>query len=266
MLPLVERAQPQDLRVADAHFGTTHVMVGWRDRRAFFVVREQAGWRCRASGKLRSVGRVARGAVWEQDRIVDETPRGTPRRFRRIVRNRDQPTEAGETEISLVRNLPRRGSGLRIAALDRERWTMEGHFRFRKNCLKGEVESLGQPRAAWFAMGRAWVAGHALAGVKPAVGAAQGPEELDTLSGSSLAADLGGNLRAIDAVLSQGCGTRLRKQPAEPFGSWCVPVARAIRTRAFDRHPRGPKNPQVKRPSGKDRPHYSTYRLLRGKE
>lgn len=266
VMPLVERAQPKDLCVADAHFCTTNVLFGLHDRRAYFVVREHAQLRCRAQGKLRYVGRVATGAVWEQDLIVEETTRGTRRRFRRIVLKLDQATEEGETEITLVSNLPRSVSGLRIAELYRERWTIEGHFSFLKNCLKGEIESLGQPRAALFAMCMALVAGNALALVRQAIGAAHGEEELEKLSGYYLADELGGNLRAIEALLSQACWKLLLKQPAEQFWSWCVTVASAIRTRAFYRHPRGPKKPKVKRQSGKTRPHYSTYRLLHGKE
>jgi hypothetical protein len=259
---VIQRTKARDLRVADRHYCTTNLMFGVADRRAFFVVREHQKLRCRALQKARYVGRVATGKVWEQPLEVEDTETGACRRFRRIILRLDTPTREGETEIRLVTNLPARVDALRIAILYRQRWTLERHFDFLKNCLSGEIEGLGQPRAALFVMCMALVAGNAVAAVKQALHSAHGQEEFEQLSGHYLADEIAGNYRAIDKLIEQATWDHWAGQPVAGFWKWCVHLAGKVCTAALHTHPRGPKNKtRPKRLSGKRRPHYSTYRL-----
>ena len=86
--------------------------------------------------------------------------------------------------------LPPSICALRVVELYRERWTLERHFDFLKNCLHGEIESLGKPHASLFMMCMALVAGNALAVVRQAIRTIHGQTELDTLSGYYLADEL----------------------------------------------------------------------------
>jgi Transposase DDE domain len=258
------RAQPTDLFVADRFYCTIRLLRAILDRRARFVIRQHQQLRWHAVHAARRLGRVVTGAVWEQPVVVEDPKTGRRQRFRRLILKLDTPTREGETEICLLTNLRSRVCGLRIVELYRDRWTIERQFSVLKTCLHGEVVSLGQPRAALFAMCLAMVAGNALAVVKQAVRAAHGEEEFAKLSGFYLADELAGNLRAIEALLERSSWEGLLLGTAAQFWAWAVSIAARIRTRALYRHPRGPKNPQVKRQSGKDRHHYSTYRLLNG--
>ena len=87
-------------------------------------------------------------------------------------------------------------------------------------------------------------------------------EELDRLSGYYLAAELAQNQHAVEVLVDAAEWCRLQRLPAPTFWQWARQVAQHIRTRAFHKHPRGPKRPRVQRATGKQRHHYSTYRLL----
>jgi hypothetical protein len=249
------------LFVADRHFCTTEILFTVMDRRARFVIRQHESLRWRPLGEPRAVGRAATGAVREQPVEVEDTETGECRRMRRIVLELDTPTEEGETEVVLLSNL--RGAGApRICGLYRDRWAIERHFALVKAVLHGEIEGLGRPRAALFALGMALVAANALAVVKQAVRVAHGEAEFEKLSGYYLADEVAGNYRAVDVLVAEAEWLALGAEPAVGFWGWCRGVASRIRTRGLHKHPRGPRKPQPPRASGKDRHHYSTHRLL----
>ena len=199
--PILARATPGDLFVADRHFCTTEILFTIMDRGAWFVIRQHEHLRWRPLKEARAVGRVATGAVWEQPIEVEDTDTGERRRMRRIILKLDTPTDEGDTEIVLLSNL--RGiSALRICELYRDRWTIERHFSLLKVVLHGEIEGLGLPGAAPFAMGMAMVAANALNVVKHALRVTHGAEEFEKLSGYYLADEVAGNYRAVDKLVA----------------------------------------------------------------
>ena len=263
--PILAAARPMDLLVADRHYCTTDILFEVMDRRAFFVVRQHTNLRWRPLKEAERIGRVATGEVWEQPIEVEETEQGQCRRLRRIILKLDQPTEEGDWEIALVSNL--RGiSALRICELYRDRWTIERHFALVKTVLHGEIAGLGRPRAALFVMCMALVAGNALNVVQQALRVEHGQEEFEKLSGYYMADEVAGNYRAVDRLVAAAQWRALGAASAESFWAWSREVAARVRTRGLHKHPRGPKKPQPPRASGKDRHHYSTYRLLQGQE
>jgi hypothetical protein len=259
---ILAAAVPNNLFVADRHFCTTEILFSIMDRRAFFVIRQHENLRWRPLNEASPVGRAPTGEVWEQPIEVEDTDSGECRRMRRIILKLDSPTDEGDTEIVLLSNLERI-SALRICALYRDRWTIERHFALVKTVLHGEIEGLGRPRAALFAMGMALVAANALAVVKQALRVTHGEEEFEKLSGYYMADEVSGNYRAVDVLVAEAEWMALGAAPAESFGDWCRGVASRVRTRGLHKHSRGPKKPQPPRASGKDRHHYSTYRLLK---
>jgi hypothetical protein len=258
---IVMAAVVNNLFVADRHFSTTEILFGIMDRRAFFVIRQHESLRWRPLKEACVVGRVATGEVWEQPIVVEETDTGACRRMRRIILKLDTPTDEGDAEIVLLSNLER-VSALRICDLYRDRWTIERHFALVKTVLHGEIEGLGHPRAALFAMGMALVAANALSVVKHALRVTHGQEEFEKLSGYYMADEVAGNYRAVDVLVGETEWEALTSMPAEEFWEWSRAVGSRVRTRALHKHPRGPKKPQPPRSSGKERHHYSTYRLI----
>jgi hypothetical protein len=79
--------------------------------------------------------------------------------LRRITRELDQPTRDGDREIQILTDLPEEvADAVRIADLDRPRWTLETAFQEIAATLNGEIDALGYPRAALFTLGVALVA------------------------------------------------------------------------------------------------------------
>lgn len=260
---LYERAEPNDLLVCDRHFSTTQAFLQLRQRKAFLLVREHIPQLIlRPLGRIKKVGRVETGVVFEQAVELTDGCTGEMIRVRRVVIKLDQPTENGDTEIRLLTNLPIRVKALKIARLYRQRWSIELHFDLLKNHFQGEIVSLGQPCAAIFALCLSMVAANALAVVQRALALTQGKDVTDGLSGYYLADEIAGNYRAVDVLVQPTEWDQLVSRSAKSFWSWCLRMATQIRPAAFAAHPRGPKRPLPKRTSGKQRHHYSTHRLL----
>jgi IS4 transposase len=250
------------LFVADRHFCTTEILFGIMDRRARFLIREHSNnLRWYPLAEAQEVGRVETGTVWEQRIEAEDTQSGQRRRMRRIVLVLDEPTEDGETEVVLLSNLER-VCALRICTLYRKRWTIERHFALVKMVLRGEIEGLGRPRAALFAMALALVAANALVVVGQVLRTTHGAEEFERLSSYYLADEVVGNYRAVDKLIAVAAWSEVESLPPSAFWEWCRAVGSRVKTAGFHKHPRGPKRPQAPRASGKDRHHYSTYRLL----
>jgi hypothetical protein len=258
-------AGADQLFVADRHFCTTDILFQIMDRRAAFVIRQHPSLRWSPRRAARAIGRVATGAVWEHAIEVEDTTSGERRPMRRIILELDTPTDEGDTEILLLSNLEGIGAA-RLCELYRDRWRIERHFALVKTVLHGEIEGLGRPRAALFAMGLALVAANALAVVSQALRVTHGEAEFEKLSGYYLADEVAGNYRAVEVLVAEAEWRALGATPAEAFWTWCRGVASRVRTRGLHKHPRGPKVPQRPRASGKDRHHYSTYRLLNGED
>jgi hypothetical protein len=259
---IFDRAQPKDLYVCDRFYCTTELLFRLCDSQAFFVIRQFDRLRWRVLKDLGPRGRVETGAVSEQWVEVEDPETGSCRRMRWITLTLDTPTREGETAIRLLTNL-RGMSALKICDLYRKRWTIEGHFSFLKNELHGEIESLGRPRAALFALCLAMAAGNALAVVKRALTETHGAAVWDRLSGYYLADELATNSRAVVSLVGAAGLSRLAGMPAASFWRWCREVASRVEVAVLEKtKPRGPKRPQPKRQSGKGKPHYSTHRLL----
>jgi hypothetical protein len=261
---ILSEAKPNDLFVDDRFYCTTKCFTPVINRGAYFLVREHdAHLRILVEGKRKRGGKIETGGVWEQDVEVQDTKTGQTWKFRRIIIRLNVPTREGATEIRLLTNLPDRVEARAIAELYRRRWTLERHFDFLKNCLHAEIEGLGKPRAAIFAMCMTLVTANALAAIKQALRIRHGEEEFEKLSGYYLADEVAGNYRAIDILIPEATWERLSQMPAKSFWKWSLTVASGVRTAAFHKHPRGPKyKPKPNRTSGKRRHHYATHRLL----
>ena len=64
---------------------------------------------------------------------------------RRMTAELDTPTRDGEAEVHVLTNLP---AGAAVAELHRRRSSVKGAFGELATCLHGEIDILGDPRAA----------------------------------------------------------------------------------------------------------------------
>jgi len=92
--PLLGRARPEELWIADRHFCTRAVLRGLEDARACFIVREYANHsHLIKQGEWQDRGRTETGTIREEEVAVADAQ--AP--WQRIELALDQPTEDGNT-------------------------------------------------------------------------------------------------------------------------------------------------------------------------
>ena len=260
--------RPRDLWIEDRNFCTTGFVFGVARRQACFVVRQHAGnlpWQF--VGKRRSCGRIDTGRVFEQTiRVAHED--GEILFLRRITVVLDRPTRDGDTEIHILTNLPARDARAKaIAELYRKRWTIETAFAELEATLRGEVETLGYPKAALFAFCIALVSYNLLSVVKAALRSVHGAKVVtEGVSGYYLADEVAGTYRGMMiAIPEDEWGVFHDLSPVE-LGQVLQDLARNVRLSEFRKQPRGPKKPQPKRRIEGQQNHVSTAKLLKVRE
>ena len=197
-------------------------------------------------GKVRLCDRV-RKCIWE---------------LRRIHVQLETPTQSGEKDLWLLTNLPPDCLGAEIAALYRRRWQVERHFHFIKRELHGQMPSLGEPRAAIFALCVSLAAGNLLAFVKHFQFQKKPNAKQPALSGYYLALEISRSYAAIEALTKPRDWRAVAELSSRAFLTWAIQLAAYIPWSRYVTHPRGPKQRPPPRLSGKHRHHFSTYRLL----
>lgn len=255
--------QAGELWIQDRNFCPRDFGCGLQARGAFDLTREHQGLAWEAVTPLRACGSIETGEVAAQW-IELRDAHGQPRRFRRIVVALKQPTRDGDHVLVLITNLPRsRVKAKRGAELYRRRWTIATAFQDLEGHRHSEINPLGYPQAALFGFCLALVAYNTLAVVWAALRSVHGEATIEQhFSGYDLAQEI--------AEVSRG------RQIAIPAEDWQLFVtftlsqtvavlqdlARRVRLRAFQKHPRGPKKPRPNRPWDPHQPHVSTAKLL----
>jgi hypothetical protein len=255
-----------DLLIADRNFCTTNFLFGLVRRGASFLIRQHAStlWGKELLGKRRRVGRGERGVVYEQTMRITDPLTGEQLLVRRITIVLDRPTEDGDREIHLLTTLSKRFGAVRIAAAYLERWRIENAFQEIEQALRGEINTLGYPKAALLAFGIALVIYNVLAVVKGALQLQHGEAAaFEKLSGYSLASEIAavyaGMMIAIPADQWSALFAAGRVQPLVKF---LLDAAAYVNPTRFVKSQRGPKKPPPKRTGGLREKHVSTQRIL----
>jgi IS4 transposase len=262
VLPTV---QAGDLWIEDRNFCTTAFVFGVARRHGCFLVREhQTNVPWEPVTPLGEIGDSEGASVWEQSVRVTDPQTGESVTVRRIEIRLAQPTRDGDRVISLLTNLPAEAvAAIQVAALYRQRWSIEGLFQVLVEALASEQPRLGYPRAALFSFCLALVAYNVLAVVKAALRAKHGSEPVEETSWYSVALAISrvydGMVVAIPTEewlpfrsLSQSALVQVLKQLA----GW-------VDLSAYRRRRRGSKKAPPARTSHKEEPHIATAKLLK---
>ena len=269
MSPLLERAMPGELWIADRAFSTKAILGGWDRRGCHFVVREHP---CTPSPQVLNEasyqGRVATGAVYEQAvEFTDKT--GNTVTLRRIELHLKEPTEDGETAIRILTNLPKqRFSARAVARLYRHRWKIESMFQRLESVLHSEVKTLGHPRAALLAFGVAVLAYNVLAVLQTAVWAAHEEALRDSgieLSPFYVALQVRSHYAGMMMAVSPAAWKKYDAISAPQLSRVLLEIAAHAKPKTLRKSPRGPKPPTKKSraPAAEARRHVSTARVLK---
>jgi IS4 transposase len=264
---VLERVAANDLWIADRNFCTTDFLFGIARRGGSFVIRQHGSTlRWEFVGKRRACGRVETGQVFEQKiRASDEA--GEILILRRVTVVLDQPTRDGETELHLLTNVPAKAARARvIAELYRRRWTIETAFQELEATLRGEVNTLGYPKAALFAFCVALVAYNVLSTVKAALRSVHGEEVVAAeVSGYYVADEIQMTHRGMMIAIPEDEWVVFHDLPAVELADLLVGLARAVPLAKLRKHPRGPKKPKPKKQSGAKIKHVATAKILKAR-
>ena len=266
---LLQEAVSGEVYLGDRGFCTCRLMGQVIARQAFFVFREHAHdmvYEQECPDKRR--GRCSSGQVLEgQVRLCNRSGTGVwP--LRRVHVQLDTPTQADEHDLWLLTNLPPSVKAGDIAELYRRRWQVERYFHSIKRELHGQMPSLGEPRAAIFALCMSLAAGNVLAFIKqlaPCERVGVGTSA-PILSAYYLALEIGRSYAAIEALTTARCWQPIVALSPAAFWRWAKKLAKQIPWSHYVSRPRGPKQRPPPRLSGKHRHHFSTYRLLQAKQ
>jgi IS4 transposase len=267
MAPLLERAVPGELWIADRNFSTRPLLCGWHHRGCAFIVREHGRTPnpC-VLDEARYQGRITTGAVCEQA-VAIEDEAGQTVRLRRIELHLNEPTEDGDTVIRMLTNLPKSGfTARKIARLYRRRWQIESLFQRLESVLHSEVASLGHPRAALLAFGVAVLAYNVLAVVQSAVWAAHDLRDSDIeLSPFYVATEVRAHYAGMMMAVAVAAWEQYDALSASRLGRVLRQIAAHANPMALRKHPRGPKPPKKKGyvSGAVARRHVSTARVLK---
>lgn len=257
--------RPGDLWVGDRNFCTTSLLFGIVGRGGSFVIRQHASTLSgEAFGSREAKGRCETGAVFEQP-VRLTGPDQEQLVLRRVTVELDSPTRDGDREVHVLTDLPEGvADSVTIAEIYRKRWTLETAFQEIEATLDGEIDALGYPRAALFALSVALVAYNVMSAVKGALRSVHGPEAIDSgVSGSDLAEEVSGTTRGMLIAIRKDEWTVFHGLSASEMGRVLQELARRVRLSHYRKQPRGPKKPKPKKASGYEKKHLATAKLLK---
>jgi IS4 transposase len=267
MPPLLERAMPGELWIADRNFSTRIILSEWDRRGCGFIVREHSRTpNPHALDELSYQGRVATGTVYEQA-VEIEVAKSQTMKLRRIELHLNEPTNDGETVIRILTNLPKsRFSARAIARLYRHRWQIESMFQRLESVLHSEVTTLGHPRAALLAFGIAVLAYNVLTVLKLAVQAVHDLRESGIeLSPFYVATEVRAHYAGMMMAVAVAAWEQYDAMEPWRLTRVLLEIAANAKPRTLRKHPRGPKPPKKKGyvSGAVARSHVSTARVLK---
>jgi hypothetical protein len=263
--PVLAAVQLKDVYIADRNFCTLGFLFGVAAHGGFFAIRQHAQLPVASHGSLRRRGRTDTGEVVEQS--ITLRMDGQEFSIRRIVVHLDSPTRDGDSELSILTNLPPGDADARtVADLYRRRWTIESLFARVERNLQSELASLAYPGAAVFAFAVALVASNLFAVVHAALTAAQQTYEdakvaQMPLSDFAIVEEIRTVYRGMNVVLDDKQWRPLQTLPAGSLANLLLRWAQHVDWPQFRKAVRGPKVTR-KRTRFLDTPHVSTARLL----
>jgi IS4 transposase len=265
---VVEIVAAKDLWIADRNFCTTNFLFGIAGRGGFFAIRQHASTlRWEFVGKRRACGRVETGKVFEQTiRATNEA--GEILILRRVTVVLDQPTRDGDIELHLLTNVPAKDAKAKtIAELYRRRWTIETAFQELEASLRGELNTLGYPKAALFGFCVALVAYNVLSTVKAALRSVHGDEVVaDEVSGYYVADEVQMTHRGMMIAIPEDEWVVFHDLSPKELAKILIHLAGSVSLAKLRKHPRGPKKPKPEKQSGAEIKHVATAKILKERQ
>jgi len=260
VLPVVAQ---DDLWIADRNFCTGDFLWGIAARGGSFVMRQHGQLQGTLVGSRTLRGLNDTGKVYEQ-RIDLTSAQGATLTLRRLTVALHKPPPDGDTEIHLLRNVPRRHASAQTrAASYRKRWTIETMFQELTATLPCEVHALGYPKAALFGFCLALLAYNAVAVLKAALRAVhRGEQSQQDISMSYLALEIAQTYDGMMVAIPSQEWLIFRALNAKQLADVLTELATYVNLRRYQKHPRGRKKERTQRTAYKNGNPVSTAKIL----
>lgn len=258
---LAKTIERGDVIIADRNFCTARFLFAFFSNKAFFIIRQHGSFSGELSGRRRRVGKIESGVVYEQAMSICGQD-GKMRVIRRITVKLNEPTRDGDTEIHILTNLPKKIRSTKIAQLYGDRWTIETAFQEMAENLRGEIKTLGYPKAALFGFCMALVSYNILSVVKAAIRSAHGADRADNLSTYYMADEIAGTYRGMMIVLEPAYWSeRFADLTPSQMAKELIRIAKTIPQSKYRKHKWSPKKKKAKTKVTR-RKHVSTQQIL----
>ena len=260
---VLESIGKNDALVADRNFCTVEFTCGIQSREGFFIIREHKLYPFELIVKEKYIGAIETGKVYEQLISVKDNSDNV-QTFRRIRVRLKQKTRNGDDDIYILTNLSKRkANAKKVAVLYRDRWKIETAFQHLAQYLNSEINTLGYPRAALFGFCVALLAYMIMSVIKAALGRVHGAAVIEKeLSGYYIADEISATYRGMQIAIEDKYWSVFHKMSSSRLADELEFLATKVKMSRYQKHPRGPKKPQPKRISYKNKPHVSTARIL----
>ena len=176
---VLQHVEEDQLWIEDRNFCTLGLMFGMARRGAAFVVRQHGQLQGELLGRAQRTGTTRSGPVYEQAMRVRDPHSDETMQIRRIMIQLTVPTRDGDTELSILSNVPGgRASAAQLARLYGKRWSIETAFFEITTTLSCEINTLGYPKAALLTFCLALLAYNAVSLIKAALRSAHGRQKV----------------------------------------------------------------------------------------
>jgi hypothetical protein len=260
VLPVVA---PDDLWIADRNCCTMAWLFGIAARGGCFVLRQHGQLQGPVRGARNLQGAIDPGKVYAQTRGLVNA-QGATVTLRRIPGALHEPPRDGDTEIPVLSNVPRRkASAPTLAESSGKRWTIETMCPELTETLPCAVNTLGDPKAAWFGFCLALMAYNAVSVLQAALRAVHGDETgQQAISPYSLALEISQTYDGMMVALPSPHWSIFRLLHAQQLADVLQALAAHVNLRRYKKHPRGPKTQPTERTAYKNGGHVSTAKIL----
>lgn len=267
VLPLVF---PGECWVADRNFCTQAFVLALLERGAHVVIREHAQMPWIAERAREEVGRAANGTLYKQRIRVGKTKTDEGKLLWRVTLVLDEGTRDGDRELHVLTDLLDHGvSAADVMSVYASRWSIERCFHTMATTLNAEINTLGAPGAAMFALSVGFCAYNVFSTLSAALRAAHGSETIDQgLSKYAVVTELRSMSGGLNVLMPDTVWSSYRRKPFADIGAELVTLARRFSLDNGYRKAKKPNRPPNRTPRTrfKGKPHISTKRVLEGTE
>jgi hypothetical protein len=267
VLPCVS---PGECWVADRNFCTQAFLLALLDHGAHVLIREHAQMPWIAEQSSEPAGETEGGKLFKQQIRVGKSDTFEGKKLWRVTLELDDPTRDGDRELHIITDVLDHGvSAADVMRVYRARWSIERCFHTMATTLHAELNTLGAPGAAMFALAVGYCAYNVFSTLGAALRSAHGSETIDQgLSKHAVVTELKAMAGGLGVLVPDDLWVSYRRKPLEELGAELVTLARRFSLDNGYRKAPTPKKPPNRTPRTrfKGKPHISTKSVLDGRE